>query len=241
MAKHGSALPGKFVSYCRVSTTEQGKSGLGIEAQQAAVRAYLDGKGWPPITEFVEIESGRKRERPELMRALDACRLHKATLVIAKLDRLARDAAFLLNLRDAGIEFVACDMPDANRLTVGIMAMVAEDEAERISARTKAALAAAKARGVVLGGDRGNRPTKAEQLAATAANAQGAQVRAERLRSTVAELHAAGIARPSAVAAELNRRGITTDRGGSWSTTQATRLLERLGERTRAHRSAQAA
>ena len=171
MAKRGTKAGGaiKAVAYYRVSTDKQGRSGLGLEAQQAAVRAFLEGRGWPPLAEFTEVESGRRSDRPELAKAMAACRLYGATLVIAKLDRLSRHAAFLLTLRDAGIEFVACDMPDANRLTVGIMAMVAEDEAERISARTKAALAAAKARGTRLGGFRGYIPGEADRAAAVAA------------------------------------------------------------------------
>jgi len=135
-----------------LSTDKQGRSGLGIEAQRAAVASYLDGFGVEPIAEFVEIESGKRADRPELARALADCRMRKATLVIAKLDRLARDAHFLLGLERSGIAFTAADMPNANRLTVGIMAMIAEEERRLISDRTKAALAAAKARGVQLGG-----------------------------------------------------------------------------------------
>ena len=224
-----SSTEGRYVTYCRVSTKRQGESGLGLEAQQAAVRAYLEGKGWPPVAEFIEIESGRKSDRVELAKALAACRLYGAVLVIAKLDRLARDAAFLLSLRDAGVEFVACDMPDANRLTVGIMAMVAEDEADRISARTTAALAAAKARGTVLGGFRGFVPGEAERAAAAAAKAKAADGRADRLRDVVGEIRTAGIASAAGIAKELNRRGITTARGGAWQTIQAQRLLARLG------------
>ena len=134
----------RYIAYYRVSTERQGRSGLGLEAQQAAVAAFLAGNGGPPVAEFIEVESGRKADRPQLARAMEACRLYGAVLLIAKLDRLARNAAFLLSLRDAGIEFRACDLPEANRLVVGIMALVAKHEAEMISARTKAALAAAK-------------------------------------------------------------------------------------------------
>lgn len=224
-----TTIQGRFVTYCRVSTKRQGESGLGLEAQQTAVREYLAGKGWPPVAEFIEVESGRKSDRVELAKALAACRLYGAVLVIAKLDRLSRDAAFLLNLRDAGVEFVACDMPDANRLTVGIMAMVAEDEAERISTRTKAALAAAKARGTVLGGFRGFVPGQAERAAAAAAKAKGADDRAERLRDEVISIRASGIVSAAGLARELNRRGVVTANGGTWQATQAMRLLARLG------------
>jgi DNA invertase Pin-like site-specific DNA recombinase len=137
---------GRFIAYHRVSTAQQGRSGLGLEAQRQAVADYLDGGAWTLVAEYTEVESGKRADRPELAKALAACRAHRAVLVIAKLDRLSRNAAFLLNLRDAGVEFVAADMPQANRLTVGILAVVAEAEAEMISARTKAALAAAKER-----------------------------------------------------------------------------------------------
>ena len=145
---------GSFVTYCRVSTDRQGKSGLGLEAQRAAVETFLNGGDWRIAGDFVEIESGANCERPQLAEAIRACRVYGAKLLIAKLDRLSRDAHFLLGLEKAGVDFVAADMPTANRLTVGILAMVAEEERRMISARTKAALEQAKARGVKLGGFR---------------------------------------------------------------------------------------
>ena len=147
---HGRAAR-RFVAYYRVSTDRQGRSGLGLEAQQKAVRDYLDGGAWEIVAEFIEVESGKKSDRPELARALDACRKHKARLVIAKLDRLSRNLAFIATLMDSGVEFVAVDNPHANKLTIHILAAVAEHEREAISERTKAALAAAKARGTKLG------------------------------------------------------------------------------------------
>src|SRR5215204_3064181 len=148
---------GRYISYLRVSTDRQGKSGLGIEAQRKAVEDYLNGGSWSLAAEFIEIETGtRKGERPKLQEALAACRLYSAKLVIAKLDRLARNVNFISNLMESGVDFVAVDFPQANRLTVHILAAVAEHEAAMISQRTRAALAAAKARGKKLGGGRGN-------------------------------------------------------------------------------------
>lgn len=216
----------RYVAYYRVSTDRQGRSGLGLEAQQEAVRAFLAGKGWPPVAEFTEIESGRKsdQQRPQLAAALAACRLHKAVLVIAKLDRLARNAAFLLNLRDAGVEFVACDMPDANRLTVGIMALVAEDEADRTSARTKAALAAAKARGVALGGFRGYVPTEADRT--KAAQAKREKARRTDLLPVIEAIRAKGITSLNGIANALNEQNIPTATGKRWQAIQVKRMLE---------------
>jgi len=138
------ASSGKHVAYYRVSPARQGRSGLGLEAQKRAVAEYLDGGDWKIVGEFTEVESGKRADRPQLAKALAVCRLHGARLVIAKLDRLSRNAHFLLGLKESGVDFVAADMPNANRLTVGIMAMVGENETLRISERTKAALAAAK-------------------------------------------------------------------------------------------------
>ena len=143
---------GRFISYLRVSTAKQGQSGLGLDAQRAAVETWLNGGNLEVAEEVVEIESGRShRNRPGLARACEAARRYGAKLIISRLDRLCRDPVFLLSLRDAGVHFVAVDMPSANRMTVGIMALVAEQERETISQRTKAALAAAKARGKKLG------------------------------------------------------------------------------------------
>src|SRR4051794_13540802 len=119
---------GKFVSYLRVSTAKQGRSGLGLEAQRQAVAEHLNGGRWTLVAEHVEVESGRRNDRPALAKALADCRIHGATLIVAKLDRLSRNAAFLLTLRDSGVQFVAADMPQANALTVGILAVVAEAE-----------------------------------------------------------------------------------------------------------------
>ena len=140
----------KVIAYYRVSTARQGRSGLGLEAQRLAVQTYLCNQR--PLYEFVEVESGTSCDRPQLQAALAACRVHRATLIIAKLDRLARNVAFVSALMDAGVEFLACDFPQANRLTIHILSAVAEHEAKMISERTKAALAAAKARGTRLGG-----------------------------------------------------------------------------------------
>src|SRR5919205_517927 len=147
---------GTFVSYLRVSTARQGRSGLGLEAQRQAVTDFLNGGNWHLAAEVVEVESGKRNDRPKLAEALRLCRLHGAVLIIAKLDRLARNVAFISNLMESRVEFTAVDFPQANRLTVHILAAVAEHEREMISQRTKAALAAAKARGTQLGGHRGN-------------------------------------------------------------------------------------
>ncbi len=146
---------GKFVAYYRVSTDKQGRSGLGLEAQRQAVRDRLDGGAWQLVGEYTEVESGRRKARPELTKALTACKRHRAKLVVAKLDRLSRNAGFLLALLDSGVEVLFADMPQIpgamGKFVIGVMAQVAELEAGLISERTKAALAAAKARGVRLG------------------------------------------------------------------------------------------
>jgi DNA invertase Pin-like site-specific DNA recombinase len=222
----GRSMGDAFVSYLRVSTDKQGRSGLGIEAQRAAVSSYLTGFGAARLAEFVEVESGKRDDRPELARALAECRVRKATLVIAKIDRLARDAHFLLGLQRSGIAFTAADMPNASRLTVGIMAMVAEEERRAISERTKAALAAAKARGVKLGGRVENLKNAelGRQKAAEARHAKAASRIAD-LAPIVEAIRSEGITSATGIAKALNERGIPTTRGGRWQAVQVQRIL----------------
>src|SRR6056297_2790124 len=206
----------KLVAYERVSTARQGKSGLGLEAQRKAIDDYANSKGGAILARFTEVESGRKNDRPELEKALQLARITGATLVIAKLDRLSRNAAFLLTLRDAGVSFVACDMPEANDLTVGIMALVAQQEREAISRRTKEALAAAKARGVKLGNPNGAAALRRAGKGGAALRdtvRQNADEHARALAPVIAELQAAGHTTLRALAAELNARHIRTRRG----------------------------
>ena len=219
---------GKFVAYYRVSTARQGLSGLGLEAQQEAVRAHLNGGAWQLVAEVVEIESGKRNDRPKLAEALRLCRMHGATLIIAKLDRLAHNVAFISNLMESGVEFTAVDLPQANRLTVHILAAVAEHEAAMISARTKAALGAAKVRGTKLGGDRGNFADVRDRGNAVSVAVRGgnANKRAADLAPMIRDLQAGG-ASLRGVAADLNAKGIPTARGGSWSAVQVQRVLAR--------------
>lgn len=217
----------RFVSYLRVSTARQGASGLGLEAQRAAVAAHLN--GGMLLREIVEIESGKRNDRPALADALRLCRQQKATLVIAKLDRLARNVHFISGLMESGVEFLAVDMPSANRFVVHILAAVAEQEAEAISKRTKAALAAAKERGTVLGGRRVSAERFAEIGAAARQiyKAQAARGRAKVL-PVIAEIQGQGITTLRRIAAELNAREVDAPRGGQWSAVQVHRVLTRL-------------
>jgi DNA invertase Pin-like site-specific DNA recombinase len=220
---------GKFVAYYRVSTQRQGRSGLGLEAQQTAVRDYLNGGDWRLVAEVTEVESGKRTDRPKLAEALKLCRIHDATLIIAKLDRLARNVAFISNLMESGVEFHAVDFPQANRLTVHILAAVAEHEAKIISERTRAALAAAKRRGVKLGGYRGTVISKAMRKASADAIAKRADARAVDLGPTIAEVQAAGAKSLRDIATGLNERGIPAARGGQWTAVQVSRVLSRQG------------
>lgn len=226
-------MQARFVAYYRVSTEKQGRSGLGLDAQREAVAGFLRGEGARAklMAEYTEVESGKRNDRPQLARAIEHAKLTGSVLLIAKLDRLSRDAHFLLGLEKAGIEFVAADMPSANRLTVGIMAMVAEDEGRRISARTKAALAAAKARGTKLGNPNGAAHLKGRgNTEAVQAITQGARERAEALRGTLAALKAEGVTSAQGTARALNERGVLTARGGLWTARSVLNVLVRLSE-----------
>lgn len=218
---------GKFVSYLRVSTAKQGASGLGLEAQRKAVADFLNGGRWSLIAEVVEIESGKRDDRPKLEGARALCRLHNATLVIAKLDRLSRDAHFLLGLQKSGVRFVAADMPEANEMVVGIMAVVAQAERKMIGTRTKAALAAAKARGTRLGGDRGNLSAVSHEgrSASLAVRQDRAKRRTADLAPIIAEIRASGASSLREIAAQLNASGVPTARGCSWSAAQVLRIV----------------
>jgi DNA invertase Pin-like site-specific DNA recombinase len=216
----------RYVAYLRVSTEGQGRSGLGLEAQRAAVEAHAATTGGRIISEFVEVESGRKRDRPQLAAALAACRTGRATLVIAKLDRLARNVAFVSNLMESGVEFVAADMPAVNRLTVHILAAVAEEEARMISARTRAALAAAKARGVRLGNPRLLARDAKLSAKGNAVQVANAQRRASSVLPYIEGARRAGARTLAEIAEALMARGVPAPRGGHrWSPAQVRRTL----------------
>jgi len=208
----------KYVAYYRVSTAKQGIAGFGMDAQQKAVENFLAGKGTELINQYREMESGAKNDRPELHKALRKCRLTGATLLIAKLDRLSRNRRFLMELADSSINFVCCDMPEANNLTVGLLACLADYERQLMSERTKAALAAAKARGVKLGNPQLAKVRNLDTSNATAAKSATAAARNAEIREVIHELKAdAGEDLSSrAVAGLLNEAGYTTSTGRPW-------------------------
>jgi DNA invertase Pin-like site-specific DNA recombinase len=218
-----------YVTYVRVSTQRQGRSGLGLDAQRAAVKGYLEHHNGLELATFTEVESGKLNERPQLAAALRRCRQTRATLLVAKLDRLSRNAAFLLSLRDAGVRFVAADMPDMNETVVGILAVIAQHERQAISDRTRAALAAAKRRGVRLGNPHLKAGTKAAAKVAMQAAQLVAKGRAEELRDVVMDARAQGCVSLRQLADHLNGLGVQTPRGGTWAAASVSRLLVQLG------------
>lgn len=232
---------GMFVAYYRVSTRKQGQSGLGLEAQQNTVREYLNGGNWELVGELTEVESGKRNSRPKLAEALRLCRVYNATLIIAKLDRLARNVAFVSALMESGVEFTAVDMPKAGKFTLHIMAAVAEQEADMIAERTRKAMQTAKARGTVLG-----RRDSAIAAYAMKGNEVSREVRsakasvgAANLKPTIAHIQEKlsqerknkgkdGAPTLREIAAEMNRRHIPTPRKtGEWSAVQVQRVLAR--------------
>ncbi len=204
----------RYVAYYRVSTQKQGQSGLGLEAQRSAVQAFAGSH--EVLAEFTEIESGKRDDRPQLELALQMASTNNAVLVIAKLDRLSRDVHFISGLLKRMVPIKACDMPNADNFQFHIMAAVAEKEREMIAERTKAAIAAKRARGLEWG--------------TNAARTTQADAFAESLRTDIQTLTDAGINTPAAIAQALNERGLRTPRGGQWGTGQAVRLLQRLQE-----------
>lgn len=227
-------MSGKFVAYLRVSTAKQGNSGLGLEAQREVIGRQC--AGGHIVGEFVEVESGKVDERPQLRAALAMCRRQRATLVIAKLDRLARSVRFIAELMESGVEFVACDLPAANRFTLHVMAAMAEHERVMIAERTRAALAAKKARGAQLGfanpkrmdaGACGAKGRAKAVAAAATLRVERAEARAQDIRPVIEDVQAAGITSLRGIADELNRRGERTARGGLWQAESVRRVLRR--------------
>jgi len=213
----------QYIAYYRVSTSAQGRSGLGLEAQRQAVHSFI---GSPPAPEFTEIESGKRADRPELRKALDLAELTNSTLIVAKLDRLSRDVEFLSRMQKAATKIIFADMPFADSFMIGIMAQVAQWEREQISARTKAALRAAKARGQTLGGDRGNltQISAAGRLISAERRTDAAHERAVKVRRYIEDARNESHRTYRAIAGYLNRKGIRTSRGGTWTATAVHRL-----------------
>lgn len=216
-------MEGKYVAYYRVSTSKQGSSGLGLDAQKEAVKRYLNGGGWELLEEFTEIETGKGSnalsKRPHLREAIEYARKNKAKLLIAKLDRLARNVHFISTLMEQKVKFVACDFPEANELTIHILSAMAQYETKLISDRTKAALQQAKERGKILG----NPNLKADNDK----RLREAQDFAENLRPTLDAFKSSGMTQRVMVD-ELNKLGVKTARGGEWSLIQLQRVMTRL-------------
>lgn len=215
----------QFVAYYRVSTDRQGQSGLGLDAQRSAVADHVGraGEGSGIAAEFTEVESGKRKDRPELLRALATCRRLGAILVIAKLDRLARNVHFIAGIMESGVEFVACDNPHANKLMIHILSAFAEHEREVIGERTRAALLAAKARGVLLG---------VTGILRAAENKAAADAFAVALAPVIDDIQSDGHTTIAAITRELNRLSVPTPRGGRWHRATVRETLKRLRQFT---------
>jgi DNA invertase Pin-like site-specific DNA recombinase len=221
-------MDGLFVTYFRVSTDRQGKSGLGLEAQEKIVTDYLNGGDHKRLGDFIEVESGKDDDnRPQLAKALALCRRKKAKLIVAKLDRLSRDLAFIATLMKADVDFVVAEMPNATKFELHARALFAEHERDMISARTKAALQALKQRGVKLG----NHTNLAEaRVAAAAQRLANAEKRDLSVLPHIGELQRAGVTSLNGIAQALNAREIKTARGGQWTHNRVKAILERSGK-----------
>ncbi len=213
-----------FIAYYRVSTQKQGIDGYGMAAQREIVTRYVASQGGKLAAEYSEVETGKNDERPELAKALSTSKKNKATLVIAKLDRLSRNAAFLLTLQNAGCDFVCCDCPNADRFTVGILALVAQRERELISERTKAGMAIAKARGARIG----SQNPEASVKAMIAGAKQAKTAFASKMAGVVAEIKSSGVETLQGIAECLNRRGYPTRTGKQWFPATVRNLLPLL-------------
>jgi DNA invertase Pin-like site-specific DNA recombinase len=221
----------RVVSYLRVSTEDQGRSGLGLEAQREAVTSLCEARGWSIIAEYTEVESGKRPDRKELSAALDHAKVTGAVLVIAKLDRLSRNLNFITAVQDSGARFVAADMPEANEFTIHIMGAMAQAERKAIGKRTREALAAARVRGQKLGNPNGAaafRRAGKGNVAAVAAVTQDADTFAQRLAPTIAKLREAGALSLPAIAKALNEGHVQTPRGGLWHPSSVRNLLARI-------------
>jgi DNA invertase Pin-like site-specific DNA recombinase len=222
-ACHSLAMAKNYIGYVRVSTSKQGIDGYGIAAQKEAIMRYIQSLvGAVLLFIFEEVETGKVNNRPQLLAAIERCKREKATLVIGKLDRLSRNAAFLLSLRDSNLDFVCCDMPSADRFTIGIMALLAEKEREMISQRTKLALKQVKASGKALGNP--NAP-EAWKIAARAIQERKTTF-AIRAYESINEIQSTGVTALPKIAHFLNLRGERTRRGGQWTTTAVSRVLK---------------
>ncbi len=212
--------PTKFVGYYRVSTNKQGQSGLGLEAQLAAVHQHIQRSGGEIVASFQEVESGKHSDRPALQNALELCKRKKAVLLIAKLDRLSRNLAFIANLIESGVEFVACDNPNASKTMSQMMAVFAEHERDEISKRTRDALQAAKARGVKLGRRDADTQSMADQRSAQAAEFRAA------VYPTIRQMRDSGQSL-TAIAETLNRMQVRTCNNRSWYASTVSQLLKK--------------